>query len=134
MEGDKEVIEILTNSMGKSYPKVCQTVKPNPEDKLLVLNHGDCHNNNMLFKKDPATGQVNEHVFVDLQITRFGSPNLDISYFMYTSVKPKIRRAHFEELMRHYYDTFEATVGMFALKCPLSFEVVIVFVKCKFIC
>lgn len=116
----------MTSYMGKSYPLVTSIVKLNHSEKLLVLNHGDFHNNNMLFKKDAETGRVNDHVFVDLQITRLGSPNLDIGYYMYTSVQPKIRRAHFMELLRHYYDTFETTVGMFGgKKCPISYEVII---------
>jgi len=94
-----------------------------PDDTYVSLNHGDCWNNNMLFKKDPQSGKVTEHIFVDLQITRLGPPTLDLGHYLFTSVKPKVRQERFQELMRHYYEVYKTTVESFNLKCPVTFQV-----------
>jgi len=122
VEGSDEAIETLTGFLGKTYALVKDVLKIAPEDKIRVLNHGDCWNNNMLFKVDPVTGKVNDHIFVDLQITRLGSPNLDLGYFLYTSVKPEIRRQHLKELLQHYFTSLQQTLEKFVIKCPINFE------------
>jgi len=122
VDGGDEAIETLTGFLGKTYAWVKGVLKTAPDDKVHVLNHGDCWNNNMLFKLDPATGKVNDHIFLDLQITRLGSPNLDVSYFLYTSVQPAIRREHLKELLQHYFNSFKQTLEMFDMKCPTNFE------------
>jgi len=48
-------------------PKIKKSYKEQ-DNKLVVLNHGDCWNNNMLFQKDPASGKATKHIFVDLQV------------------------------------------------------------------
>jgi len=50
-------------------PQLRELVTSSEAQPLLVLNHGDCWNNNLLFKKHPKTGQVYDQIFVDLQVT-----------------------------------------------------------------
>jgi len=63
-----DTVKALTSYVGKvgSGIKKCYTRDEN--SKLVVLNHGDCWNNNMMFKRDPETGKVTNHIFVDLQV------------------------------------------------------------------
>jgi len=122
VEGDADAIQSLAGLIGKTYPIVQQILKGQSSNKMNVLNHGDCWNNNMLFKLDPETGKVSDHIFVDLQITRLGSPNLDLGYFLYTSVQGDVRRAHLMELLQHYFDNLAKALAMFGRQCPLSFE------------
>jgi len=58
----------LSKYVGKVGQKMYKCYKGDENNKLLVLNHGDCWNNNMMFKMDPETGKVSEHIFVDLQV------------------------------------------------------------------
>jgi hypothetical protein len=78
---------------------------------LRVLNHGDCWGNNILFQghtaKDAAASPIK---FVDFQMTRVGSPNLDISYYLYNSVVPEIRRTEVVNLLGLYFDEFKESV------------------------
>jgi len=123
LEGQKETVKNLEAAMGKMYPEAEALFKSNlGSDGFVVLNHGDCWNNNMLFKLDPETGNIMEHIFVDFQITRFGSPCLDIAYFLFSSVKAVIRRAHLKELLSHYFDEFTNTLELFGQNCGLNFE------------
>lgn len=59
---------------------------------------------------------------VTFQITRLGSPNLDISYFLHTSVKPNVRREAFQELMHHYFNTLTETLEKLGSSCPWSYD------------
>ncbi|XP_035703819.1 uncharacterized protein LOC110843241 [Folsomia candida] len=76
----------------------------------------------MMFKLDPETEKITDHVFVDLQITRLASPNVDLGYFLYTSVKNAVRRQNLTELLQHYFTNFVKTLTMFDENCPISFE------------
>nr|XP_053644583.1 uncharacterized protein LOC128697078 [Cherax quadricarinatus] len=79
------------------YEKVADWLKdfaPNSSDVFLeqikkcppfdVLCHGDCWNNNILFKYD-ETGVPVDVRLLDFQISRKASPATDLNYFMYTS-------------------------------------------------
>jgi hypothetical protein len=68
VEGADYGIEKLVSYLGKISPMVRDLYFGTPEDTFQSINHGDCWNNNMLFKKDLATGKVNDHIFVDLQV------------------------------------------------------------------
>jgi len=123
LEGQQETIEKLGGMMGKMFPELETILRSNlGSNGFVVLNHGDCWNNNMLFKLDSETGKITEHIFVDFQITRFGSPCLDVGYFLFSSVKPYVRRAHLTELLRHYFDEFTKTTEVFGQNCGLNFD------------
>jgi len=66
----QNTIKALESYIVKVGPliKRCCKGDPNNTQKLLVLNHGDCWNNNMMFQKDSGTGKVTKHIFVDLQV------------------------------------------------------------------
>ncbi|KAK7872610.1 hypothetical protein R5R35_001946 [Gryllus longicercus] len=100
--------------------KIRKTI-PRAVDKLIsvcrkqdsdwkVLNHGDCWINNIMFKYSEKTGEVADLRFIDFQITRFASPALDITYFMYTSPQSDVRARHMDRLLMEYCDEFRKTV------------------------
>ncbi|XP_066992702.2 uncharacterized protein [Anabrus simplex] len=79
---------------------------------LPVLNHGDCWVNNVMFKYNEVTGEVEDVVFVDLPLSRYASPALDLLYFIYSSVQSHLRSAHYQRMLMEYHfvmnDTLEA--------------------------
>lgn len=82
-----------------------------PAPKFLnVLNHGDCWVNNSLFRYDEDDGELLEMRFIDFQIARYGSPTLDLQYFLYTSVEAGVREEHWRELLTTYADELRATL------------------------
>jgi len=62
-------------------------------------------------------------IFNRTQITRYGSPCLDLGHYFFTSIKPEVRRAHYKDLLKIYYDQFVKTSELLESKCPLPFEV-----------
>lgn len=93
----------------------------------------------MMFRKDPETGKVTDHILIDLQVTRYGSPCLDIHCYLSGTIPTSLRREKLHELLQFYLKEFTKTLA--ALNCPIdvTYEVNILliakyysFIKCKF--
>ncbi|CAL8123619.1 unnamed protein product [Orchesella dallaii] len=123
LPGTEGAIGFLNSYMGKVYDDLLNNILYNPEDeKLLVLDHGDYWNNNMMFLKDKETNQIIGHKAIDLQVTRYNSPGLDLGYYMLTSIKGDVRRAHLHEILGWYYETLTQTAVQLGHPIDLSYE------------
>ncbi|XP_053658200.1 uncharacterized protein LOC128707273 [Anopheles marshallii] len=75
-----------------------------------VLNHGDLWSNNMMFRYDPNDlSIVQDVVFVDLQISFYSSPGVDLNYAL-TNCPNFETRPRLDELVKVYYASFKATL------------------------
>ncbi len=43
--------------------------------------------------------------WIDVAMTRYSNPCGDLSYFLYNSTSPQLRRTHLGHLLGHYHDT-----------------------------
>jgi len=75
-----------------------------------------------MFLKSPDN-KVEGHKAVDFQLPRYASPAVDIAYYIYTSVKPDIRRTHLEELLEFYLDVLNSTAASLNYPIDMSYEV-----------
>ncbi|ODN02403.1 putative oxidoreductase dhs-27 [Orchesella cincta] len=122
-EDNDEAINFLNSHQGKAFDEVLNIIKCNPaKEKLLVLGHGDYWNNNMMFLKNKETNQIIGHLAIDLQVTRYNCPCLDIAYYLFTSVKPEIRKNHLYEILGRYFDILKHTAAKLGHPIDLSFE------------
>ncbi|CAL8070771.1 unnamed protein product [Orchesella dallaii] len=118
-----EIINFLNSYDEKSYDDILNVIKDSPkEDKFVCLGHGDYWNNNMMFKKDDNTNEFIGHMLIDLQITRYNSPGLDLGQYLFTSVKPEVRRAHWDEILTHYFDTLKSTAFQLGHPIDLTYQ------------
>lgn len=69
--------------------------------RWTVIGHGDCWNNNLMFSG--SEGDPTEIRILDWQQTRFGSPMLDVMYFLFTSTDRQLRDQHMEQLLADYH-------------------------------
>ncbi|XP_035790865.1 uncharacterized protein LOC118466080 [Anopheles albimanus] len=74
-----------------------------------VLNHGDLWSNNMLFRYDGTSRKVQDVVFVDLQISFYTSPGVDLNYAL-SNCPNYETRARLDELIEVYYRSFSSTL------------------------
>ncbi|XP_017768392.1 PREDICTED: uncharacterized protein LOC108556695 isoform X2 [Nicrophorus vespilloides] len=65
-----------------------------------VINHGDAWFNNIMLKDGKA-------MLLDLQIMRFTSPAVDLSYFLYVNLKPSMRRENLDRFLDVYLENLE---------------------------
>ncbi|XP_058819897.1 uncharacterized protein LOC131682439 isoform X2 [Topomyia yanbarensis] len=70
-------------------------------EPYAVICHGDCWNNNMLFKHEK--GVPVDFRLLDWQITRYASPVLDLMYFIFSASNKAFRDQHYEKLIDHYH-------------------------------
>ncbi|KYM76310.1 hypothetical protein ALC53_13337 [Atta colombica] len=85
------------------------------EDEFNVINHGDCHVNNMLFKYD-NNGKPTDQIFVDFQISVYASPALDLLYFLNSSISLDIIEYKRDVLLNEYLDTLTTTMKLLNCK------------------
>ncbi|XP_077295355.1 uncharacterized protein LOC143917646 [Arctopsyche grandis] len=83
----------------EKFHKYIATKSATPYD---VICHGDCWNNNVLFKYE--NGKPVDMKFIDWQIARACSPVTDLSYMIYTGTDTLIRAKYNSRLFNVYYD------------------------------
>ncbi|XP_042243293.1 uncharacterized protein LOC121880201 [Homarus americanus] len=91
------------------------------EDGEGVLLHGDCWNNNVLFRYDEAGVPV-EVMLVDLQAMRKASPAVDLNYFLYSSFNGPDRIQNKEMFLKAYYDSFTSVLKTEDVSVPFTPE------------
>ncbi|CAL7943958.1 unnamed protein product [Xylocopa violacea] len=84
-------------------------------DEFLVLNHGDCWINNMLFKENEK-GQPVDLLMVDYQLTVFSSPAFDLLYFLYVCPECDIRYDNDDYFLKLYLDILKETMESIGCK------------------
>lgn len=74
-----------------------------------VLCHGDTWANNIMVmyeKKEDGREVPVDVVLVDHQVHRYAPPALDILLFLHTTTRREFRDAHFDDLLRYYWEAF----------------------------
>ncbi|XP_046387008.1 uncharacterized protein LOC124156481 [Ischnura elegans] len=73
-------------------------------DVPLVLCHGDCWTNNIMFRySGDDDDRIAEACLLDFQMARVGSPALDLASLLYCCTSRELRRAHLDRLLEHYH-------------------------------
>lgn len=93
-----------------NFRSVCvDAAKPKPGDRYVVLNHGDMWTNNFMYAYDNAAKPETptRAIFVDFQLSFYGSPACDLNFFLNTSVKLELLQERREELIKVYYAAFK---------------------------
>lgn len=102
---NNDLIEKIENLFGKKsfFDILKKIVNGKEAEPYAVLCHGDCWNNNILFKYE--NNKPIDARLIDWQILRYASPVCDLMYYLFTCTTKKLRDQHYHELLNIYYDT-----------------------------
>ncbi|XP_045586396.1 uncharacterized protein [Procambarus clarkii] len=100
--------DLLERSLGRSL-------------KFDVICHGDCWNNNVLFRYNEEDDPV-DVMLVDLQLNRVASAATDLNYLLYTSLHGNDRKANWRDFLSSYYDTFKDVMEAGGRDMPFTLE------------
>jgi len=81
-----------------------------PVEPQSVLCHGDFNRNNLMFKYDDD-GRPVDALAYDMATVRYGSPAIDLSFFLYTNTDRQTRDDHWDALLDAYCETLAAAAG-----------------------
>lgn len=104
----KQVERILSNT----YHHLLTFLKP--REPFSTLTHGDLWTKNIMFcysEDEPVFAK-----FLDFQTCRYGSPALDINYFLYTSTTSDVRQQYMDDFMRTYHRSLSRTLHQLGLQ------------------
>lgn len=81
----------------------------------------------MMFRKDPDGNKVIEQKIIDFQLVSCASPCVDLAYFLFTSVKPNVRRdrEQLRQLLQAYLDALKVTAIKLEHPIDLTIKVMI---------
>ncbi|XP_013097757.2 uncharacterized protein LOC106080772 [Stomoxys calcitrans] len=86
---------------GTFYELMLKLLHVNGSEPYAVVCHGDCWINNILFKYE--NGKVADACLLDWQIMRYGSPIIDLMYFLMSCTTQEFRHQHFNEMINIYH-------------------------------
>ncbi|XP_037822888.1 LOW QUALITY PROTEIN: uncharacterized protein LOC119611393 [Lucilia sericata] len=100
-----EKVKLMQPHMMKSCMDLYNAYKLNKgQGDIFVLNHGDFHNKNLMFKFNKQN-QLDDVIFVDYQLNCFAPSAVDTIYSQYTMLSPELRLRR-NEFMLHYFTEF----------------------------
>ncbi|XP_061395286.1 uncharacterized protein LOC133330901 [Musca vetustissima] len=101
-DGYEEIVVKMEKYATNLMENLLKMQEPLPGE-FKVLNHGDLWVNNVMFKYD-ENSVPSDMVFLDYQMSIWGSPGIDLNYFFYTSLSPDLLRTKREFFIRFYYN------------------------------
>lgn len=85
-----------------------------------VILHGDYNRNNVMFKYDQKTMNPIDLRMFDFQELRYGSPCLDICFYLYMNTRPEQwKTGIFDRVIKYYHETVIASTAEL-LNCSSS--------------
>ncbi|CAG9861849.1 unnamed protein product [Phyllotreta striolata] len=111
VEGHAEAIEMLEKF--EKHALDGGAFKEQFPEGNIVVTHGDCWCNNLLFKYENDEAKTPSNVcIIDWQLSKLGSPGVDLNYFLLANAPPEVLD-DYETYLRIYYDVLERKLAEF---------------------
>nr|XP_024215545.1 uncharacterized protein LOC112210431 [Halyomorpha halys] len=103
-------VDLLTEFLNLlKHPIKMKDFISSPEEPYVVICHADFCNNNILYKFDENEKPI-DCVFFDFQFSNYGSPAIDISFFLYLHTTAELREKYWDKILKLYWDTLRKRV------------------------
>lgn len=100
-----EKIEIMKSEMKQKCEELYKAYKlKNCNNEIMVLNHGDFHLRNMMFKLNNEQ-KIEDLIMVDYQLSCYAPSTIDLTYSQYLIMAPEMRLRR-NEFMHYYFEEF----------------------------
>lgn len=107
--GYEEYEPMLRNLESELIERACSVFDFNSETDTFTFLHGDLWTSNIMFKYDEETAPINA-ILIDFQMSSYGSPVIDLIYFIYTSAKDYIITEKANEMLAIYQKSLAETL------------------------
>ncbi|XP_072152074.1 uncharacterized protein [Bemisia tabaci] len=91
-----------------------------PEEPLAVVCHGDFCRNNVFYKYD-SNDKPLEIMFFDFATSRYSSPVIDLSFYLFMNSSPNFKADHWNDVLRTYHTALTSNFDLSPVEPP-SFE------------
>ncbi|KAL1509554.1 hypothetical protein ABEB36_004268 [Hypothenemus hampei] len=107
-KGEVDMIREFRKKIPNGYRE--NLVRTEKANEKAVLIHGDCWNNNFMFKyNDSNKMKPAAMVFIDLQMAELQSPAIDLTSHLYSTASQE-ELNHTSELISVYYESLSSTM------------------------
>lgn len=106
-DGYEKITAHLQRFSDNFRKNLLDAAKPKSNDRYVVLNHGDLWTTNFMYAYDNAAQPElpTRAIFIDFQLSFYGSPACDLNFFLNTSIKLELQQRR-EDLIKVYYQAF----------------------------
>lgn len=123
-EGDERLLDKMQELFQRDHiTLIGECVKGEPAEPYAVLCHGDCWNNNILFKYNQVCERISGAAglcllqqiemfqdkkpvdlrLLDWQIARYASPVTDIVYYIFSCTTKPLRDKYYDHMLQTYH-------------------------------
>ncbi|XP_016980508.2 uncharacterized protein LOC108045636 [Drosophila rhopaloa] len=107
----------INESYMQRQAKVLEEYRKNRQpDGFYVLSHGDFHLRNMMFKNNKESGEFDDVMLLDFQISNIAPPTVDLIYSVYLLMDAEQRWNLKEELINYYFSVLNHTLRKIKFK------------------
>lgn len=130
LPGLEQYSERIRNVTEKIFKRASAIYTYDPTSYVHVLNHGDCHFKNMMFKR--TDGKLDDIMLLDFQLSVWSTPAVDLIYALYNTVSIDTREEHRDDLITFYHQELVACLNKFGYlrKPPTMHQIQMEILKC----
>ncbi|XP_017767832.1 PREDICTED: uncharacterized protein LOC108556296 [Nicrophorus vespilloides] len=114
---DEEALDKFKKYSENAFGMAVDQIQAESAGEYAVVTHGDSWVNNILYKyDDKSQPEVPTSLsIIDFQMSRLGSPALDLIYFIFTCTSKELRDSHLQEMLQVYHKSLTDFLRQFSL-------------------